>query len=276
MKYKVGDRVRILSCEALEELAKKEAITIDPTIYDIAGKIQTIREVFDDDFYFMIDYPLLLSRRAFAETQEEREAVDASETIEQVKGDVERNYRKAIIEEQEKINEGLKENDKRKKRMKELYKGEQWSTEYECPDGYEFRDEKGNLIEAKKIVLEKKKTEWPTTFDECCDILDIDGKRLMFNNSGITEYERTLYLQLSKLSKLLICRDAYWKIAGDWKLSIGIPFYYLYYNRQLENIKKDYADDIQGNVILAFPTEEMRDAFYENFKELIEDCKELL
>ena len=28
--------------------------------------------------------------------------------------------------------------------------------------------------------------------------------------------------------------------------------------------------------ILAFPTEEMRDTFYENFKKLIEDCKELL
>jgi hypothetical protein len=27
---------------------------------------------------------------------------------------------------------------------------------------------------------------------------------------------------------------------------------------------------------LAFPTEEMRDAFYENFKYLIESCKELL
>jgi len=30
------------------------------------------------------------------------------------------------------------------------------------------------------------------------------------------------------------------------------------------------------NHILAFPTEEMRDAFYENFKDLIESCKELL
>jgi hypothetical protein len=28
--------------------------------------------------------------------------------------------------------------------------------------------------------------------------------------------------------------------------------------------------------ILAFPTEEMRDTFYENFKDLIEQCKELL
>ena len=31
-----------------------------------------------------------------------------------------------------------------------------------------------------------------------------------------------------------------------------------------------------GNRILAFPTEEMRDAFYENFNNLIEYCKELL
>ena len=31
-----------------------------------------------------------------------------------------------------------------------------------------------------------------------------------------------------------------------------------------------------ANSILAFPTQEMQDAFYENFKELIELCKELL
>ena len=30
------------------------------------------------------------------------------------------------------------------------------------------------------------------------------------------------------------------------------------------------------NHILSFPTEEMRDAFYENFKDLIELCKEFL
>jgi hypothetical protein len=30
------------------------------------------------------------------------------------------------------------------------------------------------------------------------------------------------------------------------------------------------------NFILSFPTEEMRDVFYENFRDLIESCKELL
>ena len=46
-------------------------------------------------------------------------------------------------------------------------------------------------------------------------------------------------------------------------------------------LERDF-DAIDKNVsnhkgrTFAFPTEEMRDAFYENFKELIEMCKELL
>jgi hypothetical protein len=32
----------------------------------------------------------------------------------------------------------------------------------------------------------------------------------------------------------------------------------------------------EANEVLVFPTEEMRDAFYENFKDLIEACNELL
>ena len=39
-------------------------------------------------------------------------------------------------------------------------------------------------------------------------------------------------------------------------------------------IKFGYA--FNENNILAFPTKEMRDAFYENFKDLIELCKILL
>jgi hypothetical protein len=80
---------------------------------------------------------------------------------------------------------------------------------------------------------------------------------------------------LSQLQKILICRDAYWKIAGNWK-------------PDFTNDEQDkftilvIADDIDfnctgfRNCLLAFPTPEMRDAFYKNFKELIEACKELL
>jgi hypothetical protein len=39
---------------------------------------------------------------------------------------------------------------------------------YTLPDGYIFKDENGNVINATKIVLEKKKKEYPKTYDECC------------------------------------------------------------------------------------------------------------
>ena len=44
------------------------------------------------------------------------------------------------------------------------------------------------------------------------------------------------------------------------------------------NENKIYLQDsrILVNHTLVFPTEEMRDAFYENFKDLIEQCKKLL
>ena len=144
----------------------------------------------------------------------------------------------------------------------------------ECPEGYIFKDENGNVINATKIVLEKKKKEYPKTYEECCEILeDVADCSLSCFACGV----------LNNLQKLLLCRDAYWKIAGDemglgkpWELSIGTPIYYIYYNRTVGTIKNDYADDIQGNIILAFPTAAMRDAFKENFKEEIEICKELL
>ena len=147
-----------------------------------------------------------------------------------------------------------------------------------CPEGYIFKDENGNVINAKTIVLEKKK-EYPKTYEECTEIIaELTGSDC--NPKGCMGY---MSVQLTALQKLLICRDTYWKIAGDemglgkpWELSIGTPIYYIYYNRTVGTIKNDYADDIQGNIILAFPTAEMRDAFYENFKELIETVKELL
>jgi hypothetical protein len=87
---------------------------------------------------------------------------------------------------------------------------------------------------------------------------------------------------LNNLNKLIICLDAYWKIAGeemgldnpwepDWK-HLNRKFYCIYNSKN--NIVKNVT--YGENKILAFPTEEMRDAFYENFKDLIESCKELL
>ena len=48
--------------------------------------------------------------------------------------------------------------------------------------------------------------------------------------------------------------------------------------RKVKNFDAEIAriETLESNTILAFPTKEMRDAFYENFEDLIENCKELL
>ena len=50
------------------------------------------------------------------------------------------------------------------------------------------------------------------------------------------------------------------------------PKYIIYY----ESNGICFDDVMSTNTLFAFPTEEMRDAFYECFKEEIEFCKELL
>ena len=139
------------------------------------------------------------------------------------------------------------------------------------PEGYEFRDENGKVIEAKMIVLEKKKPKYPKSYKECCEVLGLDT---MGNDASGYKHELIIRFQ-----ELLIARDAYWKLAGDWKPEFGGEPYYCI---KVANYKVDAKAGFNGltnctrNTILAFPTEETRDAFYETFKVLIEECKELL
>lgn len=118
------------------------------------------------------------------------------------------------------------------------------------------------------------KPKYPKTYEECCKIIHSDPKFYI---------DTHLYSDaLEALYKLLICRDSYWKIAGE-QMGLGEPW------------KPDWTDNYQkkwiinfyqGKInfttgpnvqfILAFPTAEMRDAFFENFKELIKECINLL
>ena len=118
------------------------------------------------------------------------------------------------------------------------------------------------MIEAKKIVLEKKKSKYPKTIEECKD-KTVAG-------SGY----KTAFL-LTQLERLLICRDAYWKLAGEWKPDWSHSDQEKFTIRMYDGYRH-FGYDKYLHSVLAFPTAEMRDAFYENFKDLIEDCKELL
>jgi hypothetical protein len=147
-----------------------------------------------------------------------------------------------------------------------------WVNEFELPNGYIFKDENGNVINATKIVLEKKKKEYPKTFLACCDVLNIGN----LIERGVKGYKAELF---DTLQKLYICRDAYWKIAGE-EMELGKPWEpsgnedcFVISRSCGEVFLFESAGD---NEPFEFPTREMRDTFYENFKELIEQCKELL
>ena len=147
---------------------------------------------------------------------------------------------------------------------------------WELPDGYQFVDENGNVINATKIALEKKKPEYPKTYEECVKIL---GFTTVYTPKvePMFDYDDDIIA----LQKLKNCRDAYWKIAGE-EMGLGKPW-----KPNWNDGKWKWCMSYSGNYIefdqykskhhtLAFPTAEMRDYFYENFKELIEICKELL
>lgn len=132
---------------------------------------------------------------------------------------------------------------------------------------YEF------VLKDGKTYFVKKKPQYPKTYKECCDIL---GLNTMDNDAQ--GYKADLIIQFQEL---IIARDAYWKIAGEemgldkpWK-----PDWSIYKHKFCLGTDKDKVIEecvTTGNRILAFPTKEMRDVFYDAFEELINEVKELL
>ena len=124
----------------------------------------------------------------------------------------------------------------------------------------------------EKFYLVKKKKEYPKTYGGCCDTL--------YRNSRRDEcYEACLQGHpMQTFARLLICRDAYWKIAGEemgldkpWEPD-GNPVYAITRNDGcIVEIETGGNDEV-----FEFPTAEMRDAFKENFDPDIEICKEFL
>jgi hypothetical protein len=147
-----------------------------------------------------------------------------------------------------------------------------------CPEGFIFKDENGNVINTNKIVLEKKKKEYPKTYEECCKVLHYAYEQGI-TMRGVTEEEEELFKRLIVLKR---CRDAYWKLYGE-EMGLGKPWKPNWETLDTKYDIYNYRGVISHNnftvvdrCVLVFPTEEMRDAFYENFKELIGQCKELL
>lgn len=126
------------------------------------------------------------------------------------------------------------------------------------PDGYEF-----DRVENGEVILKKKEVVLPKTVRECYGIMD----------DGIHYCPEPLFFTINRLRDLIVCRYAWWKRlewepnwkSQDLKYVIGTS----------ENVI-EFRDTHFTNNILAFPTEEVRNKFYEAFRDLIEEAKELL
>ena len=254
MKYSVGQKVKIRSLEWYRDNVNRYGIIecgkyefFEP-MNEYCGKVVTIKRIDDDNYRIDAD------KGAFCWTDEMIEGLVEEENNDCEKCGLIRNSTKCLF----------MDNCPHTKPKNII----------EIPEDYVIKDDNGNVINATKIVLEKKKPKYPKTYCECKDILGL---------WDIDDTERGYYKTelIDKLQMLLICRDAYWKIAGD-EMGLGKPWspsdsdyitgrYCIFVHRG--NI---ICDTPAQDCILTFPTEEMRDAFYENFKELIESCKELL
>lgn len=118
------------------------------------------------------------------------------------------------------------------------------------------------------------KPQYPKTYKECCKMLGYSGN---YNMILTTDVDNKLF---NALYRLKVCRDAWWKMADDWKPDyndctedkyFSTKFFIYTYRNEIH-----FGSCELTHHLLAFPTAEMRDAFYDNFKELINEVKELL
>lgn len=136
------------------------------------------------------------------------------------------------------------------------------------PDNCEAYDDMGNAIKTSKIIIREVKKTYPNTIIDCYNLLE--------------DCELASNSKMRKFQELINARNAYWSIAGnemglgkswkpDWTKADEIKYCIVY---KEGNITKRSQKTI--NKILAFPTEEIRDLFYENFESHIEECKEFI
>ena len=147
------------------------------------------------------------------------------------------------------------------------------------PQGWEIDEVRGN-----KIILKESKKELPKTWEECiAKIKDLeyigsngDMYEVHFNIGTVSDHMNDIPIGLGKpilaLCQLLVCREVYrqgWK--PDWKNE----------NENKYSIINDFnkietSINASVNKVLAFQSAEIRDEFLENFRDLIEEAKELI
>lgn len=142
----------------------------------------------------------------------------------------------------------------------------------QIPEGYVF-----DRVENGEAILKKVGVELPKTWAACLNKPG-SGNRLgemedLDCPSSLNVVPKGMRKPMLALCQLLVCRNAWWKWLGwepDWKEND---------EKYCIIVSKDTTEtaiSFYVNYILAFPTSEVRDRFFETFRDLIEEAKELL
>ncbi len=145
----------------------------------------------------------------------------------------------------------------------------------ECPSGFEVDKEKSTF---EKIVFKEIENKLPMSVEEIPNRnWFIGGDGIVYNTNGIgakdknqvsTKERAEAFLALMQLVEL---RDA-WN--GDWKAEFSNnEIKYLIFRVRNEIM---FHHNTPTNCVLHFKSEQLRDQFAEQFKDLIETAKELL
>ena len=259
MRFKVGDRVRIKSLDWYNENKTIHGdIWFDNAVFVggqslYCGCELTIRLV-TNDHYYVIENDYYWTDEMIEGLVEEEVFIKANDIYNE-------EYSKGEYCHEQSFKWGFQEGYN--------YSHENDKLEISLKEGYQFKDENDNVINATKIVLEKKKKEYPKTYEECYKIMGVK-----LSDCYIQGYKSPL---LEDLQELLICRDAYWKIAGE-EMGLGKPWEPDWNDEKQD--KYGFHNEVKYTIInsatFVFPTAEMRDAFKKNFDPDIEICKEFL
>ena len=147
------------------------------------------------------------------------------------------------------------------------------------PQGWEI-----DKVDGNKIILKEDKKYLPKTWEECIakirDLECIDRNSCIdtatFSDDVASNHINDIPIGLGKpmlaLCQLLVCREVYrqgWK--PNWKDDNEIK----YCIERVENCITKETYTLTAKV-LSFQSAEIRDEFLENFRDLIEEAKELI
>ena len=129
---------------------------------------------------------------------------------------------------------------------------------------YELIQDGDRVFFRRKVSQVPDLSRFPDNIDNCSGYIPTMGRSL--------ELPRSYVDSIEALIRLIIARDTYWRIYGDWKPKDS-DNKELYYTIRAFGEKGDKREILRGSTIhpyvclLIFPTSELRDRFLQSFKE---------